>query len=177
MISGVLLLMEVHLSSSDPVIPFPGRSGAMNAQSGRIAAKSSGSRIGSYYQHSQAKAVNTLPRKTIVLSTNAHLQKNTPDPLVSFQRKELNLILSCYGAMVSKGEWRDYAIDMGVSAAQFAIFRHSSEQPLYRIEKIPALAKKQGMYQLFGTDGRILKRGHELKALLKFFDKKLELVK
>lgn len=176
--------MEVHLSKRDPVIPFPGRSAASGASAGKVV-KTSGSRIGTQYQvthqvsHqvSQARSVNVLPRKTIVLSTNAHLHKSSPDPLVSFQRKELNLILSCYGAMVSKGEWRDYAIDMGVSSAQFAIFRHSSEQPLFRIEKIPELSKKQGMYRLIGTDGRIIKRGHDLKNLLKFFDKKLELVK
>jgi len=100
-----------------------------------------------------------------------------PDPFVCYQRAELNLILSRYGVMVSQGQWRDYAIDIGKEFATFSIFRHTSDCPLYRIEKHPKLAKKQGAYIIRNDKGTILKRGADLKQLLRFFDKKITLVK
>ena len=90
---------------------------------------------------------------------------------VFFDRPELNQLLRLYGQMVAKGEWRDYAIDGLGDAAVFSIFRRASEQPLYRIEKRPALAKRQGQWAVIGQAGHILKRGHELGQVLRFFDK------
>ena len=55
--------------------------------------------------------------------------------------------------------------------AVFSIFRRSSEHPLYRVEKIPALARKQGAYRVITVAGTILKRGHELATVLKVLDK------
>ena len=73
--------------------------------------------------------------------------------------------------MVSAGHWRDYAIDMRPDAAIFSIFRHASEQPLYRIEKRPSLRRKQGQWQVIAPGGLIVKRGQELGQVLKVFDK------
>ena len=90
---------------------------------------------------------------------------------VAFQRAELNLILNIYGQMVSKGDWKDYAIDMLKERAVFSIYRRATETPLYTIVKTPAHAKKQGQYSVIAPGGLILKRGHELKAVLRVFDK------
>ena len=95
---------------------------------------------------------------------------------ISFNRTELDQILKIYGRKVSAGEWRDYAIDMLSDKAVFSVFRRTSEHPLYYIEKNPKLAKKQGAYSIIATTGLILKRGHELKTVLKLFDKKPKLV-
>ncbi len=73
--------------------------------------------------------------------------------------------------MVGKGEWRDYAIDGNKDRAVFSIFRHASEMPLYRIEKRPDQARKQGEWRVLAPGGQILKRGHELRTVLKVFDK------
>lgn len=91
---------------------------------------------------------------------------------VAFHRTELNQILSVYGFMVSKGEWKDYAIDFLPERAVFSIFRRATETPLYIIEKRPDMAAKQGAYSVIAPGGLILKRGRELKAVLKVFDKK-----
>ncbi len=88
-------------------------------------------------------------------------------PSVAFDRKELNLILSVYGERVAQGEWRDYAIDFGRDSATFSIFRRTSEVPLYRIVKDPALARKQGAYSVIAQGGYILRRGHDLAQVLK----------
>ncbi|MDP1631100.1 MAG: DUF2794 domain-containing protein [Caulobacter sp.] len=90
---------------------------------------------------------------------------------VFFERRELERLLRLYGRMVAAGEWRDYAIDGLSDSAVFSVFRRASEQPLYRIEKRPALAKRQGAWAVMNQPGHILKRGHELEQVLRVFDK------
>ena len=103
--------------------------------------------------------------------------KKNKDPLpVTFHRRELDAILRIYGRMVGEGEWRDYAIDHLKEKAVFSVFKRSGEMPLYRIEKNPRLAAKQGAYSVVNVEGRILKRGHELPQVLKVFDKVLKLI-
>ena len=109
-----------------------------------------------------------MPSNIVSLRTGK--SSKTPSQ-TAFDRKELNLILSVYGQMVSKGEWKDYALDFLKDRAVFSIFRRATEHPLYRIEKIPALRNKQGQYAVIAPGGLILKRGHDLSTVLKIFDK------
>jgi hypothetical protein len=95
---------------------------------------------------------------------------------VTFDRQELNKILTVYGRRVADGEWRDYAIDHLREQAVFSIFRRTSEVPLYRIVKQPKLARRQGAYALIAATGAILKRGHDLANVLRFIDKPVKLV-
>lgn len=92
--------------------------------------------------------------------------------LTVFNRQELCEILAVYGRKVAAGEWRDYAIDMGRDKAIFSIFRRASECPLYRIEKAPKLARRQGAYSVLAPAGLILKRGHDLKRVLRVLEGK-----
>ncbi|MET3599464.1 DUF2794 domain-containing protein [Martelella mangrovi] len=102
-------------------------------------------------------------------------QKAEPLP-VTFHRRELDAILWVYGRMVGDGEWRDYALDHMKDKAVFSVFKRSGEMPLYRIEKNPKLASKQGAFSVTNTAGMVLKRGHDLRQVLKVFDRKLKLV-
>ena len=95
---------------------------------------------------------------------------------VTFDRRELSELLNLYGRMVAAGEWRDYAIDWLRDRAVFSIFRRTSEVPLYRVEKNPRLARKQGLYAVIAAGGMILKRGADLKRVLAVLDKSLRLV-
>ena len=92
---------------------------------------------------------------------------------VAFDRRELAVILSVYGRMVAAGEWRDYGISSLREMAVFSVFRRTAEHPLYRIEKHPKLRKRQGQYSVVGMDGQILKRGHDLKTVLRVLERKL----
>ena len=112
------------------------------------------------------KGLNTLPQ--------SH-SAPPPKPVVSFNRRELDSILRLYGRMVADGEWRDYAIDLLKDKAVFSVFRRSSEMPLYRIEKDPKLARRQGAYSVVATGGMILKRGHDLSQVLRVLEKKKHL--
>ena len=93
-----------------------------------------------------------------------------PKPQVTFGRDELRLILNLYGRMVAAGEWRDYAMDFGRDRAVFSAFRRTSEMPLYRIVKEPALARRQGAYSVVAASGLVLKRGHELARVLRVLE-------
>lgn len=92
---------------------------------------------------------------------------------VAFDRKEITQIMMLYGRMVAAGEWRDYGMSFLKDMAVFSVFRRTAEHPIYRIEKRPKLRLKQGQYSVVGMDGRILKRGSDLKAVLRVLERKL----
>jgi hypothetical protein len=118
-----------------------------------------------------AKGVNS-DGMTIMPPTPSNMRE-MPSPVVAFHRTELSVILSLYGRMVAAGEWRDYGISSLKDVAVFSVFRRTAEHPLYRIEKRPKLRSKQGMYAVFGMDGQVLRRGHDLKTVLRVLERKL----
>ena len=95
---------------------------------------------------------------------------------VTFDRRELDRILDLYGRMVAAGEWRDYAIDFLKDKAVFSVFRRASEVPIYRIEKNPRLARRQGAYSVVSATGLIVRRGPELDRVLRVLDRSPSLV-
>jgi hypothetical protein len=99
--------------------------------------------------------------------------RSRPVEQVAFDRAELAVILGLYGRMVAAGEWRDYGMSFLREVAVFSIFRRTAEHPIYRIEKRPRLRSRQGMYSVIGMDGQILKRGHDLKTVLRVLERKL----
>ena len=109
---------------------------------------------------------------TVQTPTPLPFASRTGDP-VSFDRRELGVILGLYGKMVAMGEWRDYGISSLRDLAVFAVFRRTAEQPLYRIEKRPALRNRQGLYSVVGMDGHVLRRGHDLASVLRVLERKL----
>lgn len=99
-----------------------------------------------------------------------------PADAVSFDRGELREIFDLYGRKVAGGEWRDYAIDFSSQKAVFSIYRRAAEYALYRIEKHPKLARKQGLYSVVTATGLILKRGPDLARVIAVLDNRLKLV-
>src|SRR5258705_11465150 len=99
-----------------------------------------------------------------------------PASRVTFDRRELNRLFGLYGRKVAAGEWRDYAIDFLKDRAVFSVFRRSSEVPIYRIEKNPKLARRQGVYSVISATGLIVRRGHELERVLVSIDRSLAVV-
>lgn len=108
-----------------------------------------------------------------VAGTDKNPPLRTHDTTVYFIREELMPILDIYGRLVAAGEWRDYAIDHLKDQAVFSVFRRASEMPHYRIVKEPALAARQGAWKILGANGQILKRGKDLKNMLRYFDRLL----
>ncbi len=107
------------------------------------------------------------------LPTPTPFPRSDPYQKIAFDRGELGVILGLYGRMVAAGEWRDYAMSFRRDHAVFAVFRHTAEHPLYRIEKRPKLRARQGQYALIGADGQVLKRGADLRTVLRMLERKL----
>lgn len=81
--------------------------------------------------------------------------------------------MGLYGRMVAAGEWRDYGMSFLSEVAVFSVFRRTAEHPIYRIEKRPKMRMRQGMYCVIGMDNQILKRGQDLKTVLRVLERKL----
>jgi hypothetical protein len=97
----------------------------------------------------------------------------TTNARVTFDRCELSRIFGLYGRKVATGEWRDYAIDFLKDRAVFSVFRRACEVPIYRIEKNPRLARRQGVYSVISATGLIVRRGPELDRVLRAIDRSL----
>ena len=124
---------------------------------------------------SEVEPIQFSPRGGAGLAGNGALAPSHL-PAAAFTRAELNQILNLYGRKVAAGEWRDYAVDFGRDKAVFSVFRRASEVPLYRIEKHPKLARRQGAYSVVSATGLIVRRGHELERVLRVLDKGPSLV-
>ena len=55
--------------------------------------------------------------------------------IIFFSKLELTSILSLYSKQVSRGFWKDYAMDSQNETAIFSIFRHTHDKPIYQIIK------------------------------------------
>ena len=58
----------------------------------------------------------------------------------------------------------------------FSIYRRSSEMPLYRVEKDPKLARRQGAYAVVAASGLVMKRGTDLARVLAVLEPPLRAV-
>lgn len=101
-------------------------------------------------------------------------------PYLHFTRAELNLLLGLYATRVSRGEWRDYAINSGADGASFMVFRRSQEHPLFTISKLAvrkgqAKAAKRGQY-IVTSQQRRLSQGHDLNDVLAVFNRPMKLI-
>lgn len=122
--------------------------------------------------HLTILAFERVCRKSGIMTLHTPPPQPAPQQ-VAFHRTELNVILGLYGRMVAAGEWRDYGLSHLRDVAVFSVFRRTAENPLYRIEKRPKLRQRQGQYAVIGMDGQILKRGNDLRQVLRVLERKL----
>jgi hypothetical protein len=92
-----------------------------------------------------------------------------------FTRAELNQLLGLYSRNVSRGVWRDYAIDHREGHALFSVFRHSQEAALYTIVKSAVSSASPPEFVVMSGRQR-LRAGATLGDALDFFRGKLSLV-
>ena len=110
-----------------------------------------------------------------VVSLTAPKQQQRVE-MVSFNRRDIDILMQFYSKRVGTGEWRDYAMDMLKDRAVFSVFKRASEVPIYTVHKTPKLANKQGEWSLLNANGLTLKRGKDLRQVLKVLDKKPKIV-
>jgi uncharacterized protein DUF2794 len=98
-----------------------------------------------------------------------------PHRQIYFSRREINQLLSLYSRKVTRGEWRDYAIDHRAGMAVFSVFRHSQDRPLFAIAKCSGLQEPAADYLILSGRKR-LATGASLDAVLGIFEERLRVV-
>ena len=101
--------------------------------------------------------------------------KNIEKNFVFFSKKELSSILNLYSKQVSKGFWKDYALDSQGENAIFSVYKHSHDKPMYRIIKSShkGFRKKSNFY--IKKDEEIISKSSDLYIILSKFEKKLSI--
>ena len=96
---------------------------------------------------------------------------------IFFSKYELTSILNLYSKQVSKGFWKDYALDSNANTAIFSIYKHSHDRPIYQIIK-KSLKGFRNMPNFFITkDTEIINKSSEISIVLSKFEKKLSIRK
>ena len=97
--------------------------------------------------------------------------------IIFFSKFELTAILNLYSKQVSKGSWRDYALDSEVDTAIFSIYRHSHDKPLYQIIKKSQRGFRNKPEFSIKSDLYVMNKSNELSTILSKFEKKLCIIK
>lgn len=97
--------------------------------------------------------------------------------LVFFSKIELSLILNLYSKQVSKGNWKDYALDSQVDNAIFSVYKHTQDKPLYQIIKKSNKGFRNKPNFYIKKNEYILTHSRQLSKILLNFEKKLNIKK
>ena len=78
--------------------------------------------------------------------------RNLNNSKLYFSKSELSKILNCYSLGVSRGNWKDYAIDFTKNEAIFFIYNHSWATPDCVLKKFKERKKERIIYNLSITN-------------------------
>ena len=108
-------------------------------------------------------------------NTNIKTIKNIEKKFIFFSKLELSSILNLYSKQVSKGNWRDYALDSKIDNAIFSIYRHTQDKPMFQIIKNSqkGFRNKPSFYIKKGEE--IISKSKSLFIILSNFEKKLSI--
>ena len=104
-------------------------------------------------------------------------KKKVEKNFVFFSKKELSSILNLYSKQVSKGFWKDYALDNQTENAIFSVYKHSHDKPMYQIIKNShkGFRNKPNFYIKKGEE--YISKSNSLFKVLSNFEKKLSIKK
>ena len=111
------------------------------------------------------------------ISNVLKLNKNNNDKKTFFSKLELTSILSLYSKQVSRGFWKDYALDTQNETAIFSIFRHTHDKPIYQIIKKRIKGQKNINEFYILKDTELISKSSDLLIILNKFEKKLYIKK
>ena len=96
---------------------------------------------------------------------------------VFFSKSELTSILSLYSKQVSKGLWKDYALDNQSETAIFSVFKHTHDKPIYQIIKKRFKGLKNKCEFCIIKDAALISKSSDLLNILNKLEKKLSIRK
>ena len=121
-------------------------------------------------------------KNKFITSVNNRNLKNTPfnikkieKKFVFFSKKELSSILNLYSRQVSKGFWKDYALDSKIENAIFSVYKHSHDKPMYQIIKNSQKEFRGKPNFYIKKDEMIINKSNNLYIILSKFEKKLSI--
>ena len=120
---------------------------------------------------------NIASTNCIKLFNNTVNIKNIEKKIIFFSKLELSSILNLYSKQVSKGNWKDYALDSKIDNAIFSIYRHAQDKPMFQIIKNSqkGFRNKPSFYIKKGEE--IISKNKSLSIILSNFEKKLSIKK
>ena len=122
-------------------------------------------------------------KNSIISSSSKHIGKNTINikniekKFIFFSRLELSSILNLYSKQVSKGYWKDYALDSAIDNAIFSIYKHSLDKPMYQIIKISKKGFRNKPSFYIKKSEEVISKSNSLFTILSNFEKKLSIKK
>ena len=120
---------------------------------------------------------NSIDSSSNSTTINIKNIKNIEKKFIFFSKSELSSILNLYSKQVSKGNWRDYALDSKIDNAIFSIYRHTQDKPMFQIIKNSqkGFRNKPSFYIKKGEE--IISKSKSLFTILSNFEKKLSIKK
>ena len=120
-------------------------------------------------------SINSISDKNIKINTKKN--KNIEKRFIFFSKLELTYILNLYSKQVSKGCWRDYALDSKIDNAIFSIYKHTQDKPIYQIIKNSQKGFRNKPNFYIKKDEEIVSKSNNLLIILSNFEKKLSIKK
>jgi len=123
------------------------------------------------------KKLSIASYNSIKTCNNTFDIKNIEKKIIFFSKLELTSILNLYSKQVSKGNWKDYALDSKIDNAIFSIYRHTQDKPMFQIIKNSqkGFRNKPSFYIKKGEE--IISKNKSLFTILSNFEKKLSIKK
>ncbi len=103
--------------------------------------------------------------------------KKIEKKIIFFSKLELTSILNLYSKQVSKGYWRDYALDSKIDNAIFSIYKHTHDKPMFQIIKNSQKGFRNKPSFYIKKDEEIISKSKSLFTALSNFEKKLSIKK
>ena len=118
-------------------------------------------------------------KKSFITSINNNIENPISNlkKFIFFSKIELSSILNLYSRQVSKGYWRDYAIDSLIDNAIFSVYRHSQDKPMYQIIKNSQKGFRNKPMFFIKKNEEIINKSNNLSLILSNFEKKLNIKK
>ena len=121
-------------------------------------------------------------KNSIDSSSNANIKntvniKSIEKKFIFFSKLELSSILNLYSKQVSKGNWRDYALDSKIDNAIFSIYRHTQDKPMFQIIKNSQKGYRNRPSFYIKKGEEIIIKNRSLFTILSNFEKKLSIKK
>ena len=114
--------------------------------------------------------------KTNIKNNTLNLKK-IEKKYIFFSKFELTSILSLYSKQVSKGHWKDYALDNKIDNAIFSIYRHTQDKPMFQIIKYSQKGFRNKPTFYIKKDEEVISKSNSLFTILSNFEKKLSIKK